>query len=107
MHANPLTVFIGHLLLPGLSVLLVGKLLPGITVKSYGSAVFFALVVGFFNAIAWKLLAPLTVTFAVLTLGVGVLVINGILFLLADKVVSGVKISGCVTAALASVGVTV
>ena len=106
MHANPLALFIVHLLLTGVSVLIVGKLLPGITVKSYGSAVFFAFVVGILNAIAWKLLWPLSATFSVLTLGVGVLVINGIIFMLADKVVDGVKISGCVTAAVASVGVT-
>src|SRR4051812_6402785 len=106
MHDNALTLFIVHLLLTGVSVLIVGKLLPGITVKSYGSAVFFALVIGILSAIAWKLLWPLTATFSVLTFGVGILVINGIIFMLADKVVAGVKISGCVTAAVASVGVT-
>jgi putative membrane protein len=106
-HQSSLVVGIVHLLLTGVSVLIVGRLLPGVRVKSYGSAVFFALVVGVLNAIAWTILAPLTITFSILTLGLGVLVINGLLFLIADKVVAGVEISGCVTAALASVGVTV
>jgi len=106
-HPSSLVVGIVHLLLTGVSVLIVGKLLPGVRVKSYGSAVFFAFVVGVLNAIAWTILAPLTITFSILTLGLGVLVINGLLFLIADKVVAGVEISGCVTAALASVGVTV
>jgi putative membrane protein len=101
-----LAMSIVHLLLTGVSVLVVGKLLPGVRVKSYGSALLFALVVGVLNAIAWTFLAPLTVTFSVLTLGLGALVINGILFMIADAVVPGVQISGCFTAALASVGVT-
>lgn len=103
---NTLVLAVARLLVTGLSVLVVGALLPGIKVKSYGSAVLFALVVGVFNAIAWYLLAPLTWPFAVLTLGLGVLVVNAGVFLLAGRVVSGVQISGCVTAVLASLGVS-
>ena len=106
MHNSPLVVAIVHLLLTGVSVLLVGKLLPGVRVKSFGSAVAFAFVVGILNAIAWVVLAPLSITFSVLTLGLGALIINGVLFLIADAVVPGVEISGCFTAALASLGVT-
>ena len=106
MQHSPLVVAVVHLLLTGVSVLLVGKLLPGVRVKSYGSAVAFAFVIGVLNAVAWTLLAPLSITFSVLTLGLGALVINGVLFLIADAVVPGVEISGCITAALASLGVT-
>ena len=106
MKHSSLVVAIVHLLLTGLSVLLVGKVLPGVRVKSFGSAVAFAFVVGILNAIAWTLLAPLSITFSVLTLGLGALVINGVLFLIADAVIAGVEISGCFTAALASLGVT-
>src|SRR5689334_9482510 len=106
MSHSSLTVSIVHLLLTGVSVLIVGMLLPGVRVKSYGSALMFAFVVGLLNAIAWTLFAPLTITFSILTLGVGALVINGALFMIADKVVKGVEISGCLTAVLASIGVT-
>jgi putative membrane protein len=106
VHHSPLVVAIVHLLLTGLSVLIVGKLLPGVRVKSYGSAVLFAFVIGLLNAVAWTFLAPLSITFTVFTLGVGALMINGLLFLLADAVVPGVEISGCITAVLASLGVT-
>jgi putative membrane protein len=104
--SSSLLVLAVHVLLSGLSVLIVGKLMPGIRIKSYGSAVAFAIVAGFLNAIAWHLLSPLTIPFSVLTLGVGALIINGVLFLIADAVVPGVEISGCVTAALASLGVS-
>jgi putative membrane protein len=95
-----------HVLISGLSVFIVAKLLPGISVKSFLSAVFFALVVGVFNAIAWHYLALITVPFVILTLGAGYLIVNGLLFLLASRVVKGVEISGCVTAAFASVAVS-
>jgi len=106
MHQSSLGLAIVHLLVTGLSVLLVARVLPGIQVKSYGSAVVFAFVVGILNAIAWYVLAPLTWTFAVLTLGVGILIVNGLIFLFAGNIV-GVKISGCATAAIASLGVSV
>jgi putative membrane protein len=106
MQQHSLTQSIIHLLLTGVSVLVVSKILPGVKVRSYGSAVLFAFIVGILNAIAWTFLAPLTWSFTVLTLGVGALVINGLLFLIADAAVPGVQISGCFTAALASVGVT-
>jgi putative membrane protein len=106
MQHSSLTLAIVHLLVTALSVVLVAKILPGISVKSYGSAVAFAFVVGIFNAIAWYLLAPLTWTFAILTLGIGVLIVNGLVFLFAGNLV-GVKISGCTTAAIASVCVSI
>lgn len=95
-----------HVLISGLGVFIVAKILPGISVKSFTSAVLFALVVGVFNAIAWHYLALVTVPFAIVTLGLGYLVINGLLFLLAARVVKGVEISGCITATFASVAVS-
>jgi putative membrane protein len=104
MHS--LVVPLVHLLLTGASVLIVAKILPGITVKSYKAAVLFALVVAIFNAIAWTFLWPVSWGFTLLTLGLGMLVINGLVFLVSAKVVEGVQISGCMTAAFASLGVS-
>ena len=105
-HTDPWTVALAHWLLTGVSVLVVGAVLPGVKVKSYGAAVGFAIVAGVLNAIAWHFLAPLSFAFAILTLGIGALVINGLLFVIAGKIVPGVEISGCITAAIASLGVT-
>jgi putative membrane protein len=95
-----------HLLVTGVSVLLVSKVLPGMEVRSYGSAVLFAVVVAILNTLAWHFLGVMTFPFAGLSFGLGALVVNGLVFLAADKVVSGVKLSGCLTAILASIGVT-
>jgi putative membrane protein len=105
MHHHSLISSIVQVLITGVSVLIVGKLLPGVRVKSYASAVFFAIVLAVFNVIAWTLLAPLTVTFSVLTLGIGAVIINTILFMLADVVVPGIEVSGFFTALFASLGV--
>lgn len=106
MH-GPIVHAILRLLVTGLSVLVVGAALPGIRVKNYGSALVFALVVGLLNVAAWWLLAPLTVTFAVLTLGLGIILVNALVFLLGARAVDGVDIDGWLSAILASLGVSV
>jgi putative membrane protein len=102
---SQLFVTLGHLLVSGVSVFIVAKLMPGMRAKGFGSALAFAFTIAVLNAIAWHFLAPLTITLSVLTLGIGALVINGILFLIAGKI-SGVEFSGCMVAALASLFVT-
>lgn len=104
-HQNHLVVWLVHLLLSGVSVYVVAALMPGIKAKSFGSAIAFAFVVGILNAIFWTVLSPVTIPFKYLTLGIGGLILNGIIFLIAAKIVNGVKISGCFTAAFAALGV--
>ena len=100
-----LVSLLGHLLVSGVSVFLVAKVMPGMRAKSFGAAVAFAAVMAVLNAVVWHFLGPLTVTLSVLTLGIGAMVLNGVIFLAAGKV-TGVAFSGCITAALASLLVT-
>ena len=95
-----------HFLLSGVGVLIVAKLLPGIEVRSFKSAVAFAAVLAILNAVAWTLLAPFTWTFAALTLGLGALVVNTVLFMVAGNVIAGVRIAGCLTAGIASIALS-
>jgi len=104
--APSLTHGIVHLLASGASVFVVAKLMPGMRVKSLFAALAFAFVVALLNVIAWHYLALITVPIKWLTLGLGGLALNGIIFLVAARVVGGVKISGCFVAALASLAVT-
>jgi putative membrane protein len=103
---HSLTHGIVHLLVSGASVFVVAKLMPGMRVKSFFAALAFAFVVALLNVVTWHYLALLTVPIKWLTLGIGGLVLNGIIFLLAGRIVGGVKISGCFVAALASLAVT-
>lgn len=89
-------------LLSGVSVLIVAAVMPGFKVKTFGASLAFAIVVAIFDAIAWHGLSLLTWGFTFVTMGVGFFVINGLIFMLATKVVKGVEISGCFVAAIAS-----
>jgi putative membrane protein len=89
-------------LLYALSFMLAAKLVPGITVRDYGSAVKFAIVFALLDALLFKLLALLTLPIVVLSLGLFLLVIRAGLFLAADHFVSGVRIDGFVAALIGS-----
>ena len=77
-----------------ISVLLTARIVPGIKVKSFGSAFVFAIVLALLNYFLMWILVVLSLPFIVLTLGLFMLVLNAILWLLADKLVSGVELSG-------------
>jgi len=104
---NEVTRLLLKFVLSGVSVMIVAAVMPGMRVKRFLDAVAFAVVVSILNVIAWHFLWPLSVTFTVLTVGVGMLIINGLIFLIAQKIVQGVEISGCFVAAIASVLVSV
>ncbi len=91
-----------QLLVTAVAVLVAARLVPGIRVKSFGSAVFFAFVLAVLNVLAYKLLVVLALPFILITLGLFLIVINGFLFWLADKVVEGVEVDGFGSAILGS-----
>ena len=99
---SPLMSFIVHCLLYALSFMLVARVVPGITIRSYGSAVLFAAVFAILDGLLFSLLAIVTLPLVILSLGLFLLVIRAGLFLLADKLVSGVEISGFFPALLGS-----
>jgi putative membrane protein len=97
-----------ELSLTAISVMIVSALLPGMRVRGFVDALLFALVTGFLNVLAWHTLAAVfSVVFSIATLGVGIVIINGLIFLVAQKLVRGVEIDGCLIAALASFLVSV
>jgi putative membrane protein len=85
------------------AVLLTAKIVPGVRVKSFGSALIFAIVLAILNKLLFGLLVFLSLPMIFLTLGLFLLVINAILWMLADKLVSGVELSGFGAAFFASI----
>ncbi len=77
-----------------LALLAVAYLLPGVSVDGIGSALVAALVLGLINTLVRPLLILLTLPVTVLTLGLFILVINGLLFWFAGSVLSGFHVSG-------------
>ena len=77
-----------------LALLAVAYLLPGINVDGFASALIAALVLGFINTLIRPLLILLTLPITVVTLGLFVLIINGLLFWFAGSVLRGFEVSG-------------
>ncbi|MEO6187759.1 MAG: phage holin family protein [Ginsengibacter sp.] len=74
----------------GLSIILD----PHLRIASFGTALIFALVLAFLNAILKPILIILTLPITILTLGIFLIVINVLMILLAAKFVDGFYIQG-------------
>lgn len=96
--------FVIRCLLFALSFVLVAKVVPGLHVRSFKSAVLFAAVFAILDFFLFKLLAILTLPLVIVSLGLFLLVIRAGLFLLTDKFIDGVHIEGFVPALLGSIG---
>ncbi len=77
-----------------LSLLALPYLLSGIQVKSFFTALIVALLLGLVNAVARPILIVLTLPLSVLTLGLFILVINGLLFWFVASFVDGFVVTG-------------
>jgi len=86
--------FILRLLLTGVAVVILAKLLPGVSVDGYFTAVIVALVLALLNFIVKPILVLLTLPVTILTLGLFLLIINAIIILLADGFVGGFNVDG-------------
>src|SRR5829696_3995788 len=89
------------------TLLLLSVLLPGVEVESFGAALVAAALIGLFNALVWPLLIRLALPITVLTLGVGVLVLNGAVILAVAAIRPGFAVSGLLDGVVVVIGLTV
>ncbi len=87
-----------HWVLSALALLVVSHLVPGFYVRGPVPALVAALVIGFLNATLGLFLKIVTLPLTILTLGLFLLVINGIMILLASAIVRGFHVNGLVPA---------
>jgi putative membrane protein len=87
-----------HWILSAIAIMFVAKLIPGFYVNDVQSALFAALVIGVLNATLGFALKVITFPFAILTLGVFLLLINASMIMLATKIVPGFVVYGWVPA---------
>ncbi len=85
-----------------LGVALAAKIVRGISYDTPTTLFAAALTLGFFNAILRPILLLFTLPFIVLSLGLGVLVINAVLFLLVSHLVEGFVVTGFLPALIGS-----
>ena len=101
--------FILKLIISTLAVIVTAWLLPGVIITGnddadrFLTALMVAAVLAFLNAVLKPILAFLTIPITVLTLGLFYLVLNALIIILADKLVSDFHVSGFFTALLFSI----
>ncbi|MBO9699123.1 MAG: phage holin family protein [Sporocytophaga sp.] len=84
--------FIIHLLVDAFAVWLVSAILPGVSVKSFGTALWVAILLGLINATLGWLLKFLAFPLNWLTLGLVNFIISVFMIMLVDKLVKGFEI---------------
>ena len=77
-----------------LALIAVAYLMPSISVASFTTAVVAALILGLINTIIRPVLILLTLPVTILTLGLFILVINGLLFWFVGSFIEGFEVQG-------------
>ncbi len=85
------------------AIMITAYLLPGVTVQSFWTAVVTALVLGLINAVVRPILLVLTFPFTIITLGLFIFILNGLLVLLASALVDGFHVANILWAILFSI----
>jgi putative membrane protein len=91
------------LLITSLAILLVGQIIPGITVVSFTNALVAALVLGIINITLKPILFILTLPINILTLGLFSFVLNAFFFYFVSELVSGFSVDGFWAAVFGSI----
>lgn len=95
--------FILRLVLSAIAVVLIAKLLPGVGLDNYTTALIVAAVLAILNILVKPILVIFTLPITIVTFGLFLLVINAIIILLADKMIDGFTVASLWTAILFSI----
>jgi len=89
-----LVEFVVWMLVNAAGVYVAAWLLPGVSLRSFGSAVVVGLVLALVNALIRPILVILTLPITILTLGLFLLVINALMVMLVDAMLDGFYVRG-------------
>lgn len=81
-----------RLLLNAVAVFALANILTGVYVDGYISAIIVAIVLSILNLLVKPILVIFTLPVTILTLGLFLLVVNGLIILLADKFIDGFSV---------------
>jgi putative membrane protein len=84
--------FVLRMLLSALAVVILANLLGGVQVDTYMTALIVAVVLSLLNLIVKPVLVIFTLPVTILTFGLFLLVINALIILLADRLVTGFSV---------------
>jgi putative membrane protein len=85
-------------LLCAIALMVVSRIVPGFVVRGLAPALIASLVIGLLNATVGLVLKIITFPISIITLGIFLLVINGLMILLASGIVPGFHVNGFVPA---------
>lgn len=88
------------------ALVLLSLILTGLDIDGVGAAIVAAAAIGLLNALLWPILSYLILPFAVLTLGVAALFLNGAIIYLAGLIVEGFHVNSVGTAVWVALGLT-
>ena len=100
-------VYIFQIIVTSLILLLMAKIVKGVQIDNWGSALFAAVILGLVNAFVRPLMVWLTIPLTVITMGLFLLVINALVLQMVAALSPGVRISGFGQAVLGSIVLTV
>ncbi|MGB6746373.1 MAG: phage holin family protein [Terracidiphilus sp.] len=92
-----------HWILCAIALLVVSKFVPGFHVQGLGPALIASLVIGLLNATVGLFLKIITFPLSILTLGLFLLVINGLMIMLASGLVRGFYVHGFIPAFIGAI----
>ncbi|TKC02901.1 phage holin family protein [Pedobacter frigoris] len=96
-----------EILLMGLAVFLGAKLVPGVSVDGYGTAIIAAILIALANATIGFILRVLTFPVNFLTLGLVSFIISVLMILLVDNLMAGFSTTGFWAAAILAIVVAI
>lgn len=86
-----------------LSVFIVARVMPGVRIRGFFTAVVVAVVYGIVNFLFYWLLVLFSLPFIVATLGLFLVLINAFLLWLTNKLIDGFEVRGFFTTIIASI----
>jgi putative membrane protein len=91
---SPVAHLLVRWLVLALGVVIATRLVPGIHCSDAGALIAVVVLLSFFNAILRPILVLFTLPFIIVTMGLGIVVINAILFLFVGRLVDGFTVAG-------------
>jgi putative membrane protein len=77
-----------------LGVVIAAHIVPGIHYSDLGALIIAVVLLSLFNAVLRPILVLFTLPFIIVTMGLGILVINAFLFLFVGRIVDGFTVAG-------------
>ncbi len=96
-------MFLTQIFITAALLLIVANLVKGIQIEGWGAALLGALILGIANALVRPLMVLLTLPLTLLTFGLFLLVVNGVMLQLMAALTPGIKVAGCGTAIIGGV----